>query len=317
VGKRTGLSLILFSIFLALHLPVRAIGAQEGGQPSTPAQSILVYANESVLLDTEFNIRRVSVAKPETADVLVISPRQLLIVGKAQGTTSLIYWSEAEVPRTAEIIVGINLDRVRNDLKKVAPDESFELTASGNALILSGTVSSSQEPSTPASPVTTYATPVVDLLKVVKLEQVLLQIRVAEVDRSLAKELGLNMLFQPVIDGGQYRGFLVPPGGFNSFTGNIAGGASVDGSISDLTQLFAVTPGAIPKFAAMLRVLHDKGAIKTLSEPNLIVANGDEGKFLVGGEFPVVVASAAGSGAAASVNYKEFGIRLSFAGSSW
>jgi pilus assembly protein CpaC len=62
----------------------------------------------------------------------------------------------------------------------------------------------------------------------------------------------------------------------------------------------------------MLRVLHDKGAIKTLSEPNLIVANGDEGKFLVGGEFPVVVASAAGSGAAASVNYKEFGIRLSF-----
>jgi pilus assembly protein CpaC len=158
----------------------------------------------------------------------------------------------------------------------------------------------------------TYATPVVDLLKVVKLEQVLLQIRVAEVDRSLAKELGLNMLFQPVIDGGQYRGFLVPPGGFNSFTGNIAGGASIDGSISDLTQLFAVTPGAIPKFAAMLRVLHDKGAIKTLSEPNLIVANGDEGKFLVGGEFPVVVASAAGSGAAASVNYKEFGIRLSF-----
>jgi pilus assembly protein CpaC len=62
----------------------------------------------------------------------------------------------------------------------------------------------------------------------------------------------------------------------------------------------------------MLRVLHDKGAIKTLSEPNLIVANGDEGNFLVGGEFPVVIASAAGSGAAASVSYKEFGIRLAF-----
>jgi pilus assembly protein CpaC len=312
VGKRTGLSLILFSIFLALHLPVRAIGAQEGGQPATPAQSILVYANESVLLDTDFNIRRVSVAKPETADVLVITPRQLLIVGKAQGTTSLVYWSEEEVPRTAEIIVGINLDRVRQDLRKIAPDEAFELTASGNALILTGTVSSNLVQNRIVESAKTYATPVVDLLKVVKLEQVLLQIRVAEVDRSLAKELGLNMLFQPVIDGGQYRGFLVPPGGFNSFTGNIAGGASIDGSISDLTQLFAVTPGAIPKFAAMLRVLHDKGAIKTLSEPNLIVANGDEGKFLVGGEFPVVVASAAGSGAAASVNYKEFGIRLSF-----
>jgi len=61
-----------------------------------------------------------------------------------------------------------------------------------------------------------------------------------------------------------------------------------------------------------MRVLHDQGAIKTLSEPNLVVANGDMGKFLVGGEFPVVIASAAGSGAAASVDYKEYGINLSF-----
>jgi pilus assembly protein CpaC len=312
VGKRTGLSLILFTIFLSLHLPVQAFGAENGGQPVTPSRSILVYANQSALLDTDFNIKRVSVARPETADVLVISPRQLLIVGKAQGTTSLVYWSEAEVPTAAEIVVGINLDRVREDLGKIAPGEAFEFTASGNSLILTGTVSSNLVQTRIVESAKMYGTPVVDLLKVVKLEQVLLQIRVAEVDRSLAKELGFNMLFQPIIDGGQYRGFLVPPGGFNSFTGNIAGGTSINGSISDLTQLFAVTPGAIPKFAAMLRILHDKGAIKTLSEPNLIVANGDEGKFLVGGEFPVVVASAAGSGAAASVSYKEFGIRLAF-----
>jgi pilus assembly protein CpaC len=312
VGKRTGLSLILFTIFLALHLPVRAIGAQEGGQPATPAKSIHVYANQSVLLDTDFNIRRVSVAKPETADVLVISPRQLLIVGKTPGTTSLVYWSEAEVPTTAEIIVGINLDTARQDLRKIAPDEAFELTASGNALILTGTVSSNLVQNRVLESAKMYATTVVDLLKVVKLEQVLIQIRVAEVDRTLAKELGINMMFQPIIDGGQYRGFLVPPAGFNSFSGNIAGGNSLDGTVNDLTQLFAVTPGAFPKFAAMLRVLHDKGGIKTLSEPNLVVANGDVGKFLVGGEFPIVTASAAGSGAAASVDYKEYGIKLSF-----
>jgi pilus assembly protein CpaC len=312
VGKRTGLTLIIFAIFLVLHVPVQGIGAQEGGQPATPAKSIPVYANQSVLLDTDFNIRRISVAKPETADVLVISPRQLLVIGKLPGTTSLVYWNEEEVPTTAEIIVGINLDQVRKDLEKIAPDEAFELTASGNSLILTGTVSSNLVENRVVESAKMYASNVVDLLKVVKLEQVLLQIRVAEVDRSLAKELGLNMLFQPIINGGRYRGLLVPPGGFNSFSGTIAGGDSLDGSISDLTQLFAVTPGEIPKFAAMLRILHDKGAIKTLSEPNLIVANGDEGKFLVGGEFPVVVASASGSGAAASVEYKEFGIRLSF-----
>lgn len=312
MGKRRGLSLVLFTMFLAFHVVPRATGAQEADLPTTPPQGIRVYANQSVLLDTDASIKRVSVAKPEIADVLVITPRQFLIIGKMPGTTSLVYWNDRDVPKAEEIIVGINLDTVRNDLRKIAPEEDFEITASGNALILTGTVSSNLVQTRVVESAKMYAAAVVDLLKVVKLEQVLLQIRVAEVDRSLAKELGLNMLFQPVIDGGQYRGFLTPPAPFNTFTGNIAGGDSVDGTISDLTQLFVVTPGAIPKFAAMLRVLHDKGAIKTLSEPNLVVANGDEGKFLVGGEFPVVVASAAGSGAAASVEYKEFGIRLGF-----
>ena len=312
MGKKADLSVILFMIFLGIFLPCLATGQQEGSPPATPAKSVHVFANQSVLLDTDFNIKRISVAKPEISDVLVISPRQMLVIGKVTGTTSLVYWNEQEVPTTAEVIVGINLDTVREDLKKIAPDEAFELTASGDALILTGTVSSNLVQTRVVESAKLYAKAVVDLLKVLKLEQVLLQIRVAEVDRSLAKELGLAMLFQPVIDGKQYRGFLTPAGGFNSFTGSIAGGNSLDGTISDLTQLFVVTPGAFPKFAAMLRVLHDKGAIKTLSEPNLVVANGDEGKFLVGGEFPIVVASAAGTGAAASVTYKEFGIRLSF-----
>lgn len=312
MGKRRGLSLFLVTMFLAFHVPLGVTGAQDADLPATPLQAIRVYANQSVLLDTDANIKRVSVAKPETADVLVISPRQLLIIGKVPGTTSLVYWNGNEVPTAAEIVVGINLDTVREDLRKIAPDETFEITASGNALILTGTVSSGLVQTRVVESAKTYAANVVDLLKVEKLDQVLLQIRVAEVDRSLAKELGLNMLFQPVINGGQYRGFLTAPDGFNTFTGNIAGGGSVDGTISDLTQLFVATPGAIPKFAAMLRVLHDKGAIRTLSEPNLVVANGDEGKFLVGGEFPVVIANAAGSGAAASVEYKEFGIRLGF-----
>lgn len=312
MGKKADLSVILFMIFLGILLPCRATGQQEGGPPATPSKSIRVFANQSVLLDTDFNVKRISVAKPEISDVLVISPRQMLIIGKVSGTTSLVYWNEQEVATTAEVIVGINLDTVMEDLKRIAPDQAFELTASGDSLILTGTVSSNLVQTRLVESAKLYAKTVVDLLKVVKLEQVLLQIRVAEVDRSLAKELGLSMLFQPVVDGKQYRGFLTPAGGFNAFTGNIAGGNSLDGTISDLTQLFVVTPGAFPKFAAMLRVLHDKGAIRTLSEPNLVVANGDEGKFLVGGEFPIVVASAAGTGAAASVVYKEFGIRLSF-----
>ena len=310
MGKRTGLSLILFTFLLGLVFPVRAIGAEDGGLPATSPGVIRVFANQSTLLDTDVNIKRLSVAKPEIADVLVISPRQFLIVGKTQGTTSLVYWNEYEVPTTVDVIVGINVERVREDLQKIVPNETFDLTPSGSALILTGTVSSNLVQSTLVESSKMYAQTVVDLLKVVKLEQVLLQIRVAEVDRTLAKELGFKMLFQPVINGGQYRFFVSPPGGFDAITGT-AGGA-LDISLSDLSNLFLVTPGEFPKFAAVLRAMQDKGAIKILSEPNLVVANGDEGKFLVGGEFPVVIASASGSGAAASITYKEYGINLNF-----
>ncbi len=310
MSKKTGLSVIVFMIFLGFHIPVRAFGQQDGGVPPIPAKSIRVFANQSALLDTDVNIKRVSIAKPEIADVLVISPRQFLIVGKIQGTTSLVYWNENEVPTNVEVIVGINVERVREDLQKIAPDETFELTASGGALILTGTVSSSLVENRLVGSAKVYADAVVNLLKVVKLEQVLIQVRVAEVDRSLAKELGLKMLLQPVINGGQYRMLVAPPGGFDPITST--GQGALDLSLSDLTNIFLVTPGEIPKFAGILRAMEDKGAIKILSEPNLVVANGDEGKFLVGGEFPVVIASAAGSGAAASVDYKEYGIQLQF-----
>jgi pilus assembly protein CpaC len=301
-------------VCFGLHGALQAEAQQGEALTKTPGQAIHVNASQSTLLNTDFNIRRVSIAKPETADVLVISPRQILVIGKSPGTTSLVYWSEEEVPTTVDIIVGINLDKVRDDLRKISPDEAFEITSSGTALILSGTVSSGLVQNRLVEAAKVYSPTTVNLLKVMKPEQVLIQIRVAEVDRSLAKELGFNFLFQPIIDGGQYSGLLRAPGGFDSIGGTIleGGGIEYGGTVGDLTQLFVVTPGANPKFAGMMRILHDKGAIKTLSEPNLVVASGDEGNFLVGGEFPVVIASAAGSGAAASVDYKQYGIQLSF-----
>ena len=164
MGKRTGLSLILCTIMLGLVFPARAVVPEDGGTPATRPDAIRVYANQSTLLDTDFPIRRVSMAKPEIADVLVISPKQILIVGKVQGTTSLVYWDEHEAPTTVEVIVEINVDRVRENLQKIAPGETFELTASGGALILSGTVSSNLVESRLVESAKVYAQTVVDLL---------------------------------------------------------------------------------------------------------------------------------------------------------
>jgi pilus assembly protein CpaC len=305
--------MILSVVCLGLLIAANAGGEQQGGEtPSFPGNAIHVYANQSLLLDSDVPVRRVSVARPETADVIVISPKQMLIVGKSPGTTTLVYWSEEEVPTIVDVIVDPNLDKVRTDLSNIAPGETFEVTTSGDSLILSGTVSTERVQSRLAQAAKVYYTNVVDLLRVEKLEQVLLQIRVAEINRTLAKELGMTLLLEGIIDGNLYRGFLNPPGSFNSFSGSIRDPIGPDATFSDLSNIFVSKTTGGTQFSALLHVLEDKGALKLLSEPNLVVATGDEGNFLVGGEFPVVIASAAGSGAAASVEYKEFGISLNF-----
>jgi pilus assembly protein CpaC len=132
---------------------------------------------------------------------------------------------------------------------------------------------------------------------------------VSEIDRSIAKELGFNFLFL----GSTLVGGIFPPGGFNALGGAIGGGDLLGPTVAVSEQLnaFVTKPGG-KDFAVFMRALDDKGGLKILAEPNLVVANGAEGKFLVGGEFPVVIATGTGSSASFSVTYKEYGVRLGF-----
>jgi len=266
--------------------------------------ALQVNANQSTLIDSAENIKRVSIAKPEIADVEVISPRQLLIIGKSAGTTTLIYWNEEEVPTTVDLTVGINLDLVREDLRKIAPDQTFEVTAVGDTLILNGTVADNVVQTRLVEGARAHAKNVVNLLRVQKVEQVLLQVRVSEIDRSIAKELGFNFLFL----GSTLIGGISAPGNFNPLGGDFLGPSL---SISEQLNAFLTKPGG-RDFAVFMRALDDKGGLKILAEPNLVVANGAEGKFMVGGEFPVVINTASGGTAAYSVTYKDYGVRLSF-----
>lgn len=267
---------------------------------SCPAMALQVKANQSMLIDSTENIRRVSIAKPEIADVEVISPRQLLIIGRSAGTTTLIYWNEQEVSTTVDLTIGINVDEAREDLKKIAPDDAFEVSGWGDTLVLSGTVSNEASQHRLVQGAKAYAKNIINILTVKQLEQVLLQIRVAEVDRSLARDIGFNHLYSQI----ENRSTIV--GSFGDTTQTSAG------TLNTISSILFSRDWNNKNLTSLVRALDDKGALKTLAEPNLIVANGDKGKFLVGGEFPVVTANAAGSGAAATITYKEFGIKLNF-----
>jgi pilus assembly protein CpaC len=293
-----------------LSLPGAANAAFKHGVPGASATKLDLRANQSFLLDTDLDIRRVSVGKPEIADVTVVTPKQLMVTGKAPGETTLIYWTAAGVPTSVDVNVWVE-NGVRKGLEKIVPGEKFEMSGTPETMILTGSVSSETAQRRLVESAKAYTKNVVDLLAVERVEQVMLQVRVAEVDRNVVKELGFNFM----TDGNQTgRGALSPGNSFTPFFGDLrntdVGKVGPNATFSDAVNLFVAKPGAFPKFAAFIRALDDKGALKVLAEPNLVVSNGAEGKFLAGGEFPVVYNT--GSNGTTSVVYKEFGVRLNF-----
>lgn len=281
------------------------------GVPGASAQAMHLRANQSFLIDTSFKIKRISVGKPEIADVTVVTPKQLMVTGKAPGATTLIYWNDMGLPTSVDLNVWAD-NGVQSDLRKYAPGEKFEIGGTPDAIILSGKVSTDTAQNRLVEAAKAYSKNVVNLLAPEKMEQVMIQVRVAEVDRSVAKELGFGVQTEQ----GSIRGALSPGNSFTPFFGNLrdsdVANIGPNASFSDAVNLFVAKPGQFPKFASFIRALHDRGALKMLAEPNLVVANGAEGKFLAGGEFPVVYTTSAGAASSVSVTYKEFGVRLNF-----
>jgi pilus assembly protein CpaC len=302
-----GPAFIVLLACLGLSLAAPAGAAFRTGVEGASATKLHVKANQSYLLDTDLKIRRVSIGKPEVADVTVVTPKQLMVTGKAPGSTTLIYWSEAGIPTSVDVDVWVE-NGVRKDLERLVPGEKFEMSGPQDAMILSGTVRNDTAQNRLVEAAKAYSKNVVNLLTVERQEQVMLQVRVAEVDRKTVKELGVNFLFKVENVYGGYS----TPNGFTPFSGDVvnplaAGGVVPGFSFSDAVNLFVAKPGS---FATFLHAMQDRGALKMLAEPNLIVANGGEGKFLAGGEFPVVYNTS--STGAPTVMYKEFGVRLNF-----
>jgi pilus assembly protein CpaC len=312
VNRQKGIAVSLLLVCLGLSLPAAAGAAFKQGVPGASATKLHLRANQSFLVDSDLDIRRVSIGKPEIADVTVVTPKQLMVTGKAPGDTTLIYWTAAGVPTSVDVNVWVE-NGVRKGLEKIVPGEKFEMSGTPETMILTGSVSSETAQHRLVESAKAYTKNVVDLLAVERVEQVMLQVRVAEVDRNVVKELGFGFMTDSNRTG---RGALSPGNAFTPFFGDLrnqdVGNVGPNASFSDAVNLFVAKPGAFPKFAAFVRALNDRGALKVLAEPNLVVSNGAEGKFLAGGEFPVVFNTGNGGSTSTSVVYKEFGVRLNF-----
>lgn len=270
--------------------------------PATEYPKIPLTAGRSTILTTEFDITRIAITNPATADAVVVQPREVLIDGKAPGTVSLIIWGAATRIQY-DVVVDAGVLGLEQQLKTLFPGEDIRVILNEEALILSGSVSSNAI-MLKAAEIATLSNAKLKVVNMLQLpggtesQQVMLQVRFAEVNRSALEELGASYSVNRTDWAGRAT--------TQQFT---APTLDDDTTVfSDFLNLFFFSKSE--GIGVVLRALRGKGLFQSLAEPNLIAYNGQEASFLAGGEFPVPFVS--GAAGTVSVVFKEFGVRLSF-----
>jgi pilus assembly protein CpaC len=284
---------------------------------------VSLTAGRSTVLQTDFDITRIAVTDPAIADANVVQSREVLIDGKAAGTVSLIIWG-ASARRQYDVVVDPGVSTLEQRLQALFPGEDINVSTNGDAVILSGRVSSNQVALRAAEIATATASKqkVVNLLQLpggAGSQQVMLQVRFAEVSRRALRELGVSLFTSPtgienVIGRVTTQQFSAP--GFTGLEvvkesgdfGSDVVSASGEFTFGDFLNIFLFSQKY--DIGAMIRALRSRGLFQSLAEPNLIAYNGQEASFLAGGEIPVPTVQ--GTTGSVSVEFKEYGIRLNF-----
>jgi pilus assembly protein CpaC len=278
-----------------------AVSTTAAQQPPTPApaiEKVLLTAGRSTVLTTDFDITRVAVTDPAISDATVVQPREVLIDGKMPGTVSLIIWGTTE-RRQYDLVVEPGVSTLEQRLQALFPGEDIRVTATGDAVILSGRVSSNDV----ALRVAEIATATASKARIVNMlqlpggsgsQQVLLKVRFAEVSRRAVSELGVSLFTSPtginntigrVTAGAAAPNFdqLTATKASSSFGAEVVA-ASGQFTFGDFLNIFLFSQKY--DLGAMIKALRDRGLFQSLAEPNLIAYNGQEASFLAGGEVP-------------------------------
>jgi pilus assembly protein CpaC len=310
----------------------QTIQAQTAASPAAGVASqdstndLSVTVGKTVLVDCAQPIARVAIGLAEVAQASAVSPTEIMVNGKAPGETSLIIWDIHGgrqffnvTVRPMATVSSDNLDAVRRELRMELPGQAIKVSYDNNNIFLRGDVKDLVS-SERAVKIAATAGKVVNLLDVdvpASEPQILLKVRFCSVDRSLEKQLGINLfnLGAGNFVGGATTGQYSPPAisGTSSGSGSESfGTTTASAALSNELNLFAFYPGL--GLGATIEALETKGLVETLAEPNLLAANGKEASFLAGGEFPypVVQGTSAGGSTAVTIEFKEYGIRLNF-----
>lgn len=311
-------------VVLGCIIGVSANGAPAfvGGLTQDVEDSITVLAGRSAILRTPWVIKRAAIASPEVADIQVLEPSQLLILGLSPGTTDVAVWSERGDIWRIELNVELEVDKIQAELAAMFPGSGLSVLRSRDIHFVTGQLRSVEQAQRLREFLETLGAKYVDATRLPGVQQVQIQVRIAEAHRTGIRRLGMNAFkvdddyFGALLTGSESGGALNPVN-IGVLEDTLATPPLPFAFVSDLSVSPLVTLMAgFPRedLQLFVQALQEDNYLRILAEPNLVALSGEEASFLAGGEYPipVVQSGSAGAGTSISIEYKEYGVRLNF-----
>ncbi len=262
-------------------------------------QKLYGVVGKSQILNFDTPVKRISLADPNLADIIILSSKQLMINGKKAGSTSLIFWGKDNVPVFYNLVIRQDVDEFLKAVDYIAPNEDISIIFNDNGAVLSGQVSTTATRDKIKELAKAYNINLVDMAESAT-KQVLLEVKVAEVTKNFTRNLG--------------TGFTIGSDAKNQHVSSMTGGTTnVVGKISRVVvdngvkYIFADRSG---NFAIDLQAAELKGDAQILAEPKLLAVDGEEASFNVGSEVPVP--SNMGQYGQIAYEFKKTGVILNF-----
>lgn len=276
--------------------------------------SLTLDVNKKRILTSARRITNIDVGSGEVISAVPTSPTSILVSARKAGTTNLIISDDAGHVQSIEVTVRTDLKGLQDQLDKVVAGGVIQASEAGGAVVLRGQVPDLKSADEAAQVAGRYGSKVLNFLEISGGQQVMLEVKFAEVSKSATSSLGIN---------------------FGYSDGKTFGGSNI-GQISPLGVVQGVSPGQVmlgvpnpsatvsifgtgqvgdTAFAYFIEALRQNNLMRTLAEPNLIATSGQEASFLAGGEFPIPVTQGGGTGSggtAITIEYREFGVKLNF-----
>jgi pilus assembly protein CpaC len=280
-----------------------------------PDGSIHLLSGKGSVITTRAPYKRVSIGQPDIADINTIGPSTVLVTAKKAGSTQLILWDDQDRSQVVDVVVDLDLAAVKRAIDAGFPDLKVDIAAVNDSIAVHGHVPTMQQAEQVCELVSAYGK-VHNFLDTSGGQQVMLQVRFAEVSKSVERDLGINFgstdgisIFgnnASAVNALSIIQSQTAAGGNGIRLGVPAGGAP--------GQLFGTGAAGQTAFAYFIKALRENSLSRTLAEPNLVAVSGQEASFLAGGEVPIPVPQSGTSGGSAviTIEYHEFGVRLHF-----